>query len=135
DAWWTVTTRQSTGAGGSDLGELAEPFAGRRVGEHAGERLLAFPLGVVDDLGAVEASVDVGGDEAREVADDLIGGALPGLDQAALVSGLDGEHVDEGHHGLSARIVDSPIAPFRCVLPGLMRLPRWSLGWVAGCRR
>jgi hypothetical protein len=77
-------------------------------------------LGVVDDLGAVEASVDIGGDEAREVTDDLIGGTLPGLDQAVLVSGLDGEHVDEGHHRAvgSDRRFAHGLLRFAVVCPG-----------------
>ncbi len=51
--------------------------------------------------------MDTGGNEAWEVADCLIGGTGPGADQAVLVLGLDGEHVDEVTTELSARIAVS----------------------------
>jgi len=62
------------------------------VAPHGVERLGALPLRVVDDLRAVEAAVDGGRDEAREVTDHLFSCVLPAMDESLLVRVVDGRH-------------------------------------------
>src|SRR5207253_4879288 len=69
--------------------------------QHRLEGLPALPLRIVHDPGAVEAAVEVGGDEARLLPDDLLGRPGQSLHQARLVLRGDGEDVDQGEDGRS----------------------------------
>ena len=66
------------------------------VGEQGLVVLDAAPLRVVDDLGAIEAAVDVGGDVAGEPVDDRDGGVGQQVYERRLPFRFDGEHVHEG---------------------------------------
>ncbi len=57
--------------GGEVTGGVHVALSGGVV-KHCHEVLAAAPLGVVDDAGAVETGVDVGGDEPWLVAHDLL---------------------------------------------------------------
>ena len=69
---------------------------------HGGlEVLLAAPLGVVDDPSAVEAGVQVRGDEPWSVPHDLLGRFYEESDQLLLGGLVDFEDVDQGHRSIA----------------------------------
>src|SRR5262245_1287849 len=86
---------------------------------------------MADDLGAVEGGVDVGGNEAGEVADHLRGGMLPGLDRAARPSGPAGTALMWVTTGLSARVIDAAARSRDSC--SRRRMP--PCPFMAGCRR
>ena len=70
--------------GGGQLGRGVHVDLRVGVSEHGLEIPLAGPVGVVGDSGSVQADVDVGRDETRLVAYDLLGGG-PQFEKGQLV--------------------------------------------------
>ncbi len=85
------------GRWGPDLTERSQMRGRLGVAPHGVECLRALPLRVVDDLGAVDAPVEVGRDESGQITDHLFGCLLPVFGESLLIFRVDGEDVDEGY--------------------------------------
>src|SRR5215831_901569 len=112
---------------GKAAGALAEGFGTL----YGGKMLLRFPLEVVEDPRAVDASMRTGRDETRRGLGDLLVDLDHGLNDRVLVLGLDLENIHEGRVagiGNDSRHVAPLIAAKVCAPHGRRASTVWTPG-------